>query len=299
MSEFLRVPDVLGEVSAVLGGNTVESERILLASLERDLGMQVGRARMYLEFREHLSPETRDRALGIARERARGASLQYLLGVQDFLDHEYEVNPNVLIPRPETEILVREVLRTYKDRRPEGGLRGAEIGLGSGVISIELLANRPDLRMTATEVCAEARSLALRNVDRVLGDRDRLEILAPDSASDVVKTLSWYLEAGLGPLDFLVSNPPYLSPEEAEAEVVRNEPHGALFPAGGDLLLFYREIAANAGGFLRPDGLVFLEIPHERADEIQALFTREGWDAWIQSDLTLRDRVLVAKRVQQ
>lgn len=95
--------------------------------------------------------------------RAHGKLLQHLTGVQVFLDHEYEVGPEVLVPRPETEVLVRAAMDQLKE--PQFGL---ELGIGSGVISIELLSHFESLTILASELSAEARDLALRNRNRIL-----------------------------------------------------------------------------------------------------------------------------------
>ena len=174
-------------------------------------------------------------------------------------------------------------------------LKGAEIGLGSGAISITLLAELGlGLSMVGSELEAPALGLALRNAERhgVVG---RLEGVSVEDAKKVLEPL-----VARGPFDFLVSNPPYLARDsaEVEAEVLRFEPASALFAPEGDLLYFYREIARGAVNLLKPGGVVWLEVPHERAHAIEALFLEPGsgfGQVRLLKDLAGRDRVLEAR----
>jgi len=220
--------------------------------------------------------------------------VQHLTRESHFYGRSFEVGPEALIPRPETEILVHEVLRELKTG-DDRTLRGAEVGLGSGVISLTLLAELgPKLQMVATEVEEGASELAKRNAQR-LGVSSRLEgVLVADSPRARAQAQVLEPLVGYGPFDFLVSNPPYLvaGSDEAQVEVVRSEPHRALFAPPGDPLYFYREIASGAVNLLRPKGMIALEIPHERSQEIEQLFRAER--VTIRQDLSGRDRVLVA-----
>jgi len=235
----------------------------------------------------------------LLERRGQGEPLQHILGRWGFYQNEYEVSPAVLIPRPETEVLVHEVIQILPSQKP---LQGAEIGLGSGVISIELLDARPELLMTATEVSADAVRVAQRNASAILKSgvdqgTKRLSIHLVDASQSPCSEL----ERALGSLsiDFLVSNPPYLDGTqgsmEVEDDVRRSEPHTALFAPVHDLNYFYRDIATRAYRLLKPDGFVAVEIPHERAEPIESLFRTAGYQTRVESDLTGRPRVLIAK----
>jgi release factor glutamine methyltransferase len=148
--------------------------------------------------------------------------------------------------------------------------------------------------MLASEISEKASQLAVRNAISILGSADRLKVVRPDFASDVLKVFSGKKA------DFLISNPPYLdpsSPAETDAEVLKHEPASALFPQtpsgmAPDPLYFYREIASGALQLLNPGGSIFLEIASERADKILQLF-EPLWNIQLISDLTGRPRVLI------
>jgi release factor glutamine methyltransferase len=241
---------------------------------------------------DFLDEEVVEAFLALAAQRGSGTPLQYLTGWQGFYHHDYAVRSGVLIPRPETEQLLEQSLAWVRERFSSGW--GLEIGLGSGVLSIELLALFPQLRMQASEFSEVASICAQENAQRILGDTSqRLRCVRPSSLKEVWAPFEDRLEKA----DFLISNPPYLNrlfqEQEAEPEVLNYEPSEALFPEHEDCLFFYRSIAERVLEFLRPDGMIFLEIAHERADETCKLF--EAWKTQIFCDLNRRRRVLVVE----
>ncbi|MEN9722577.1 MAG: protein-(glutamine-N5) methyltransferase, release factor-specific [Pseudomonadota bacterium] len=233
------------------------------------------------------------------KRRAARVPLQHLVREQCFYGRYFEVGPEVLIPRPETEVLVEAVL-SWISRQPVTGrsLVGAEIGTGSGVIPVTLALECPSpLRLFATEVSPEALFRAQRNAELLRVPSQSIEWVEVIDPSDVLQTLQSRLAARSTPLDFIVSNPPYLRNDasEVESEVARFEPPQSLFAPEQDLLYYYREISLRASLTLRPGGRVFLEIPHERALEIRALFEGSYEDLRILKDLSGRNRVLEAR----
>lgn len=225
-----------------------------------------------------------------------GVPLQHLTREQCFFGHYFEVGPEVLIPRPETEVLVERVLgwlRSFSGM----ALFGADLGTGSGVIPISLLLeSAPGLRMLATESSPEALRRAQDNALR-LGVESGIIWLAVEESSDVLGRVREWCDRGQRKLDFLVSNPPYLLRDatEVEAEVARFEPPQALFAPESDPLFYYRKIAEEASAVLRKGGRLFLEVPHERADQIQSLFFRRFENVEIHPDLTGKSRILEAE----
>ena len=262
-----------------------------------------------LDGSEFFSKVSAEKLFKLAQQRVEGVPLQYLIGVQWFRDHEYEVSPAVLIPRPETEVLLDTVFKELAAAQimPELGL---EIGLGSGVLSIELLSHFPRLRMIASELTDAACRVARRNADKILGPEsrdvngERLRLVRPESASEVLEVFErqeaqMTLELGeSGAADFILSNPPYLAEEsEVDADVLLYEPHEALFAPKGEPLYFYKNIMNRGRERLKPSGFVFVELPHERSQLILKQFMEKGWFAKTVPDLTGRDRVLVARLI--
>jgi release factor glutamine methyltransferase len=274
------------------GSIEAEAEQLVTAAYRLTWGKHLTRMELFARMQDRFPEAAGDRLLELAGTRAEGKPLQHLTGVQAFLDHEYEVGPDVLVPRPETELLVTlaiESLRMDGGGKPSHGL---EIGLGSGVISIELLSAFPSLRMVASELVPAAADRALGNARRILGsEAQRLSVIR---IADPLEAWPMALPES-PPLDFVISNPPYLAvTDPIEDEVRDHEPATALFAPESDLLHFYRLIALNSSRCLRPGGRVFLELAPERAVQTLRLFEGSGWDGEILPDLAGRDRVLIA-----
>lgn len=292
-----RAREILSSSQRLVEASLVETEaeQLALAAYRKVTGRSISRLDFYSTPGRDFSPSAFLLLEDWCRERAAGKILQHLTEVQAFLGHEYEVGSEVLVPRPETELLVIEACEVLKSMDQEKRELGIEIGLGSGAISIELLASFPEMRIFASEVSPKAEAMAIRNARRILGPKwqKRLKILRAPNAMNVLGAF----ESLQGrKVDFLISNPPYLSiQDEVDADVLAGEPHEALFPDSdpcADPLLFYREIAAKAEQYVRPGGWVFFEISHDRAQATAALFTSRGWAARLVDDLTGRKRVL-------
>jgi release factor glutamine methyltransferase len=290
------------------GVTQVEAALLVAWAAETHLGKRLSRPEVFLMSHEPFPQEAWEKLKAGAKSRKEGIPLQHIFGVQTFLHHEYRVSPDVLIPRPETELLVVEVIEYFRKRNKQP-LLGLEVGLGSGVISIELLSEFSDLRMLASEVSPDAIEVAKENAEAILGKKiwgkerfeARLEILGVDEAHHVLEPfwLPGLVDDAAKKADFLVSNPPYLVPsDEIGHDVLHHEPHLALFSPAEDPIYFYRKIAEKAHECLSPSGVVFLEIATERSGKLQEAFEETGgWSVEIRPDLTGRDRILVAERV--
>ncbi len=289
----MRIVDLIRSIEMRLASNpllaereglTSEAEQLVLAAYRR-FQKPMTRFELYANSATEVDPDLLTFALAQSRHRTEGFPLQYLTETQQFLDHEYRVGPGVLIPRPETEILAVTAIEFLRNRAVAPPV-GHEIGTGSGILSIELLSAFPSLIMHASELSGVARGFAQENAKRVLGSVDRFSILSPRSPLEVLEPFD-----KLPPPDFLISNPPYLDPAQNEAtrDVAQHEPHEALFAPPLKLLHFYEAFARSRR---IP---TFLEIPHERARAIELLFGAMGWKTRLVSDLTGRERVLIAE----
>ena len=270
-----------------------ESERILESSARWILGERLNRSEVYsLDVEDSLLERMKLLAFEMAERRTSGEPLQYILGEQQFLDHFYSVAPGVLIPRPETEGLVRLIQNDLSACPPKVGI---EIGVGSGVISVELLSQFPELEMWSTDQSDEAIRLTRTNAGVILGpeNSERLTLLK----SDALQVFEPVIESDFrGGADLIVSNPPYLSESDEIAEdVALHEPREALFGPQSDPEYFYRRIAEQGRELLRPGAPIYLEIPHTRGALILELFHNHGYTGKLYPDLTGRDRILVAR----
>jgi release factor glutamine methyltransferase len=210
-----------------------------------------------------LADEDADRLAGLLAERARGVPFAYLTGTRAFHGLELAVSADVLIPRPDTETLVDAVL----ERLDDAPRTVADLGTGSGAIALALAAARPAWRLIATDRSPAALAVARRNAV-TLGLADRVAFHSGD----------WY-EAlgGTPPLDAIVSNPPYVAPDDADlaGDVRRFEPAEALF-AGADGLDAIRVIVAGAPTHLARDGLVALEHGAGQGEAVRAILASGG-----------------------
>ena len=242
----------------------LDAEVLLAAAMGVDRGVLIadpGRGVDPEPFREYV------------QRRARREPVAYILGRKGFRRIELEVDPRVLIPRPETEHVVEAALSL-----PEGA-RVVDVGTGSGAIALALADERPDLRVVATEISADALAVARANAVR-LGLS--VEFLEGDLLDPVT-----------GPVDAIVSNPPYvLAGTELAPEIARYEPAVALF-GGEDGLDYYRRLAPATGGA----SFVALEVSGWQAEVVGELLRAAGFGS-IETgrDLAGIDRVVVGRR---
>lgn len=230
-----------------------------------------------------LDDSIRERFAALIKRRAAREPLAYLLGYKEFYSLEFEVGPEVLIPRPETEILVEAALEILSKNRDA---RVLDIGTGSGAIAIAIASNSPTARLVATDVSSQALEMARRNVRR-FGLGERIEVRQADCFTTE--------DGPLGRFDLIVSNPPYVPDEDIcrlQPEVSRYEPRMAL--AGGpDGLDFYRALARQSRNHLNSGGKVMVEVGSGQADEVAAIFRAEGFcESMVRRDLAGIPRVL-------
>ncbi len=218
-----------------------------------------------------LTPEVQGAFAGRVARRAAHEPLQYITGRQEFFGLDLRVAPGVLIPRPETELLVEATLH-WATANVQPTLRVADVGTGSGAIALALAAHLPHAEIVALDLSATALAIAKGNAAR-LGLADRLTFFE----SDLLAALLPELETGLR-LDVVVSNPPYVPDSDAPTlppEVRDFEPHTALF-AGPDGLAVYRRLIPQANAALRPGGLLALEFGYGQREGLADLL--QPWD---------------------
>jgi release factor glutamine methyltransferase len=223
---------------------------------------------LYLQFDRPLSGSERGSVRDLLRRRAEGAPLQYLLGEAEFMSLAFRVNPSVLIPRPETEILVEDVIERLKTAGP---VRIIDIGTGSGCIAVSLARHLPDAVVDAVDSEPDALETAGNNAAR-LGVEGRIRFIRADALDDGLTSKT------APPYGGLVSNPPYVSAAEWERlpiEIRNHEPKQALCD-GGDGFGFYPVLAGRASEMLAPGGMVWAEVGAGQAERVQETFGRIG-----------------------
>ena len=214
---------------------------------------------------EHLlTPEQTDSYASVVNRRAAREPFQYIVGSQEFYGLSFHVTPDVLIPRPETEVLVEAAIAAIAELEDPALL---EIGVGSGCISVAILHSVPGTRAVGVDVSPAALAVARFNAE-THGVIDRFELKRGD------------VFAGLtGRFSLIVSNPPYVPETQLEllqAEVRQYEPYTAL--SGGTTGLDVIErIAADAQHFLIPSGVLLMEIGFDQSERVARLFERDIW----------------------
>ena len=209
--------------------------------------------------------------------------VQYLLGKTHFYGLEFEVNKNVLIPRPETEELVDWIVESQKSEIRSEKLRILDIGTGSGCIAISLAKNIPNAEVFAIDVSEKALATAQKNAEN-----NQVNV------TFIHKNILGTEDLGQQ-FDIIVSNPPYvrnLEKDEIRKNVLDHEPHLALFVEDDQALIFYRKIAELARQNLSPDGQLFFEINQYLGKEMIALLEKMNFrNIELRKDIYENDRM--------
>jgi release factor glutamine methyltransferase len=298
---------------------TLAAELLLLHTLGRD------RTWLYAHPEELVSEGDAQRFQALLTRRAAGEPTQHLIGKQEFWGLEFEVNPDVLIPRPETEHLIEVALDRLAVREVQGGrppknsgegLLIVDVGTGSGCVSIALAKELPAAEIIATDISAAALAVARRNAVRhAVNDRIRfLECNLLDAAviSDVTTSPVGALH--VAPLqdnalavdarhsrqfDLVASNPPYVGRHEKDSlmrEVRDHEPEIALY-GGEEGYELYAALIAQSAYRLKSGGLLVLELGHNSLPAVEPLLDLPHWsNVAVTNDLAGNPRVIAAER---
>ncbi|MCD7932318.1 MAG: peptide chain release factor N(5)-glutamine methyltransferase [Tannerellaceae bacterium] len=214
--------------------------------------------------------------------------IQYIIGECEFYGLKFRVNPSTLIPRPETEELVEEIIRDHTNS-PKQIL---DIGTGSGCIAVSLAKKLPGAKVQTIDISPDALATAIQNAQD-----NNVEVAF--SQADILNERN-YCTVLRGTYDIIVSNPPYVTEQEKgsmEKNVLDHEPHTALFVKDQDPLLFYREIAKAGLKLLRPDGRLYFEINRQYGKETVSLLENMGYrNVIVKQDLSGNDRIVKATR---
>ena len=233
---------------------------VLLAHL-----LGTDRMGLYLNYDTPLKEEERAAYREMIQRRTAGEPVAYIIGHKEFWSMQFQVSPESLIPRPETEHLVEEVARIGKELVPP--LRILEIGHGCGAVAIALAKELEGAQIVATDISPGARSLAQENIE-AYGMGGRIQLILED-----------IYPSGEGPFDLICSNPPYIPTGEIlqlAPEVRDYEPLTAL-DGGEDGLRLLREITQGAPDFLADGGWLLLEIGKGQDPQVAALLQERGF----------------------
>ena len=261
-----------------------EVREMVLMFLQHSIG--VTRHTHILEPSYEVTEEASAEAMRAFGRMAAGEPVQYIIGKAYFYDREFNVTPDVLIPRPETELLVREAVN-WARRSGRRSLRILDLCTGSGCIAWSMALELPGSEVTAVDISDGALAVAA-------GQKFECDNAPKFIKADV---LAGPVE-GLGAFDMILSNPPYVMDSEKalmRRNVLDHEPWLALFVSDDDPLIFYRAVAAWAKQLLKSDGLWLVEINESLGRQTAKVFEDTGFrDVEVLQDLNSRDRFIRA-----
>ncbi len=268
--------------------HAVESAR-LCAEILLAHAMDTERLRLYTQHDQAPGREVLDRFRELVRQAGEGHPIAHLTGSKEFFSLSFAVTPDVLIPRPESEILVERTISLVR-KDPDAVKSLLDLGTGSGCLAVALARHLPQVQVGASDLSEVALAVAQQNAARH-DVAPRIEFRAGDLFAP------WNVD---GPrlFDVIVCNPPYVATENAPIEdsVREHEPHTALF-AGRDGLDVMRRLLADAPAHLRAGGHLLVEMAYDQAEAVRGLLDERVWqDAVTYRDAAGHERVLHVRR---
>ena len=281
----------LREARALLSAQGIESSQLEAELLLRHV-LEVRKEDLILHSDEALTELQEEHFRQLVQRRCRKEPLAYITGRREFWSLDFTVNPNVLIPRPETEGLIERMLELAGGGARDAALRVLDVGTGSGILAVVAALEFPQAWITAVDCSPDALAVTRDNALRHLV-AERIELLLMDMMKP------WNLKDS-GVYDFILSNPPYIPSQEMERlmpDVRDYEPRAAL-EGGPDGLACYRRLIPNAFYYLKPEGHLIVEVGDGQAESVaQNLQTHSGFEEIkIIQDLSGKGRVVSARR---
>jgi release factor glutamine methyltransferase len=277
---MLNVLDAINLSSTYLEKKNISSPRLNAELLLAEV-LSCKRIDLYLSFDRPLTEYEINDYREFIRRRGNHEPLQYIIGKAEFYGNEFIVNENVLIPRPETEILVDEVIAKNVN---SSSLKILDVGTGSGIIAVSLAKELITANFDAFDVSEEAVNIALKNAS-LNGVSDKINFFVADIFN---------YEGNNDYYDIIVSNPPYISHEDynnLEIDVKEYEPKISLTDLQ-DGLTYYKTIINKSSKWLKKDGYLFFEIGYNQGKDVENLMNEYFYDIKVVKDLQNFDRVI-------
>ena len=261
--------------------NNIEDASIIAKELAEHI-FKITRAQMIANNDMEFSKDQTDNYINSIKKISTGIPIQYITNNQEFMNLKFYVDENVLIPQPDTETLVEEVINEYKEKKCEI----LDLCTGSGAIAISLAKYINESNIVASDISMKALQIAKLNAEKNLV-RKKIEFIESDMFNKIYKD----------DFDIIVSNPPYIKTKVIEEldKQVKNEPYIAL-DGGADGLKFYKIIIENAYKYIKNEGKVFFEIGYDQKNELINLFKKNNHyeNIYSKKDLGGNDRIIVA-----
>ena len=252
--------------------------------LQKALG-DVDRIYIHLNLNKELTKEQYDEFLGYINDRINGRPVAYIVGNREFMGLDFFVKEGVLIPRPDTETLVEEIIQLCKNKNEEINI--VDIGTGSGAITVSLAKYIENSKITSLDISDIP--LEVGKINAVNNGVDnRIEFLKSDVFTAIKNTEKKF--------DIIVSNPPYIPKKDIETlhtQVKDYEPYNAL-EGGEDGLDFYRQITEESVQYLKQGGILAYEVGHDQSEDVSKIMKHHGYDKiYTKKDIQGIDRVVI------
>jgi len=289
------IKDLLAVTADFLNKKDIDNPR-LCAEILLAYQLKTTRIRLYMDFDQPLKEKDVNEYRTLIQRRLKREPVQYITGVQEFWSMEFNVGPEVLIPRPETETLVERVVSLLGGKQPDSEtdtISVLDVGTGSGAIAVSIASELPGIGIWASDVSKEALTIARANACKH-GLDARIHFIEGDLFSALNNSSRLF--------DVIVSNPPYIPGEDYDSlqpEVGQYEPRTALDGREGGLF-FIRRLILEANAFLKPGGWLLMEMDPSQTSKAMDLAAQTGFytEQRILKDYSQRERVVMVRRKQ-
>lgn len=282
----MNIKEVLVNTEEYFKKNNIDNPRLDAEVLLAEL-LDMERIKLYVNFDYPLKDEEIAKYREMIKKRAQHIPVAYITGHKEFMSLDFYVNKDVLLPRPETEILVEYLIDHFKEKEMDR-INIVEVGTGSGAIMVSLGHYLDNTRILGVEIDKDALEVTKKNIAK-FSLSDRLKV----TKGDLLKPL---IKRGISNVDLLVSNPPYISEEEMHTlpPEVQKEPQKALY-GGRKGLEIYKKLIPQSLEVLKTNGMIALEIGYKQAEDVKKLLFHNNFkDIEVRQDYADKDRFIIA-----
>ena len=277
----MKIRELVDYGVKILNDNNIEDSRIIAKVLAKYI-LNLNNNELVVNDNKEISEKEKTRYYLALIEIMQGMPLQYITNNQEFYGLDFYVDENVLIPQPDTEILVEEVINICK--KYDGKIKILDICSGSGAIGISIAKNISNANIVLGDISEKAIEIAKKNAEKN-GVSERVKFLKTNMFENIKEEF-----------DIIVSNPPYIETKTIEelSKQVQSEPHIAL-DGGEDGLDFYRILSNDAKKYLKKDGYLCVEIGYNQRENVEKLLKERNYkNIYSKKDLSGNDRIIVA-----
>jgi release factor glutamine methyltransferase len=286
------IKDLLPVSIDYLKSKNIESPR-LCAEILLSHQLSISRLKLYLEYDQPVGENDLNLYRAMIKRLADGEPIQYITGMQEFWSMDFIVNRSVLIPRPETEIIVEQAIRLYNENNfgESPAVHILDMCTGSGAISVAVASELKNAQVVAVDISKEAIETAGENINRH-GMTERISLIEGDLFEPFINNPKYF--------DIIVSNPPYVTKEEYRLlpRKIRDFEPGIALESGEDGLSHIRSILEKAPHYLNPGGWLILEMDPNQIDAVSQMIRCNDYyqDISVIKDYSHRDRVVIIRK---